>query len=318
VLDLTPSRRQFLAALGVAALGMACSKKATPPSGPASGSIDNLTSGATQLSLLTGNSDPSDPLPAGTARFAFALTTSTGGVLTGGTPQVYIAKDRTSKALGPFAATWYQFTAYGKTGDTSPKTPLPGTYVADIDVPQAGNWFVAGIAQNGSQSAAGVGAVVVSSGPVVAKVGSKAISVKTPVATTDPKIAQICTRKPVDHLHYISLDAALKNGRPTVVSFATPLLCESKLCGPVVDEEIVAFQKFGPGKANFIHVEEFLPGSDLKPPPPLAENQSPAFKAWGLVTEPWTVVIDKDGVTRARFDGPTTAPEIEAALQPLL
>ena len=103
MLDLTPSRRQFLAALGVAALGVACTKKPKVGNGPAavSGSIDDVTSGDVGLSLLTGNDIPDDPLPTGKARFAFALTTSAGGVLTGGSPQVYAAKDRTSKALGP-------------------------------------------------------------------------------------------------------------------------------------------------------------------------------------------------------------------------
>jgi hypothetical protein len=37
------------------------------------------------------------------------------------------------------------------------------------------------------------------------------------------------------------------------------------------------------------------------------------------VTEPWVLVIDADGVIRARLGpGATTATEIEAALTPLL
>ena len=152
---------------------------------------------------------------------------------------------------------------------------------------------------------------------MIAPIGSKAVSVQTPTAPPS-KPREICTRVPPDPMHYVSLDAALRNGKPTVVTFATPLLCESRLCGPVVDEQLLAFQKVGRAKANFIHVEEFLPGPDLKPPAPTLENQSPAFKAWGFTTEPWTIVIDGSGVIRARFEGPVVAGQMEKALEPLL
>src|SRR6266542_4321148 len=139
-------------------------------------------------------------------------------------------------------------------------------------------------------------------------------SVSTPVATTTQGLKQICTRNPPDPMHYVSLDKALTNSRPTVVTFATPLLCTSKLCGPVVDEQLAAFTKIGGQRANFIHVEEFLPGPSLKPPPATAENTSPAFKAWKFQSEPWTIVIDKHGIIQGRFEGPFTAPQIEAAV----
>jgi len=63
-------------------------------------------------------------------------------------------------------------------------------------------------------------------------------------------------------------------------------------------------------KANVIHVEEF-PTRDVTKP-------APAFVAWGFQTEPWVIVMDRGGVIRARFEGPSTAPMIEAALGPLL
>jgi hypothetical protein len=120
-------------------------------------------------------------------------------------------------------------------------------------------------------------------------------------------------------MHYVSLDDALRNGLPTVIVFATPLLCESQTCGPVVDEQVLVFEKYGPSRANFIHVEEFLPGRDLKPPAPTVKNLSPAFKSWKFDTEPWVIVIDRRGVVRARL-GPsaTAAEQIESALRPLL
>jgi hypothetical protein len=111
-------------------------------------------------------------------------------------------------------------------------------------------------------------------------------------------------------MHAISLDRALRSGRPTVLSFATPLLCTSRMCGPVVDEQILASQKLG-SQANFIHVEIY-PQRDANKPAPL-------YTAWNLPTEPWMFVIDQAGVIRARLgEGPTVASEIQAAVRPLL
>lgn len=261
------------------------------------------------------SSDATNPINPGPNRLAFGLVTSSGGVLTGGSPRLYVAKDRTSKPLGPFGSRWYNFTAYEKTSDRSPKGVVPGTYFVDVDVPSAGNWLALALAQNGSQVQAGEAAFTVTTGPVVAGLGTKAISTPSPVATSPEDIAQICTRTPPDDMHYISLDDALKNGKPSVVSFATPLLCESMMCGPVVDEQLLVFQRVGPDRANFMHVEEFLPGKDLAPPPATLENRSAAFVKWGFTSDPWVIVVDSSGIIRARMGpGPAVAAEIEAAL----
>jgi len=233
---------------------------------------------------------------------------------------VWAAKDEHSKAVGPFTATWYPLTGYDLTHDTSPRSPLAvGVYSAVVDFPSTGIWTLASQVATGSVRAVDTQAVPVVDAPVVASLGSRAVSVASPVATTTHGLEEICTRKPPDHMHYISLDEALRNGKPTVVSFATPLLCESQMCGPVVDEQILVFERFGRQRANFIHVEEFLPGRDLKPPAATAQNLSPAFKAWGFADEPWVIVIDAKGVIRARLGpGAIASPQIEAALQRLL
>jgi hypothetical protein len=165
---------------------------------------------------------------------------------------------------------------------------------------------------------AGTSAVPVTTDLMPEAIGTKARLFPTPVATTKHGLEEICTRRPPDSMHYISLDDAMRNGKPSVVSFATPLLCQSQTCGPVVDEQMLVFQKYGPGKANFIHVEEFLPGKDLQPPPGTPQNLSPAFKASGFLDEPWVIVIDRKGIVRGRLGpGAIAAPQIEAALQPL-
>jgi hypothetical protein len=321
----TRSRRDFLVALGALGLGaaaVACTKS-SPREGPPTpsaeaGSIVALVDGNEQLSLFSGGGEPDAPLVPGKQLFGFALTTKESTLVSGGSPQVYIATDQTSKAAGPFAATWYPFSGYEATHDQSPRSPIAqGLYSVELDFPKAGNWYVAAVAQGGSGTAVGVGAAAVA--PTAANApGSKATSVHTPVATSGTALEQICTRKPACHMHAISLDAALRNGKPTVVTFSTPALCQSQLCGPVTDEQILVSQQYG-GKANFIHVEEFLRGPDLQYPAATAPNRSPGFKAWHLLSEPWVFVIDRKGVISARLGpGPVVAPQIEQELKKVL
>src|SRR5439155_11120157 len=147
-----------------------------------------------------------------------------------------------------------------------PAERAPDTYASELSVPGVGNWIVGVVVGQGSGKLCGTANLEATDQSIPAPIGSKAISVKTPVGTTDRQLRMIDTRIPPSPLHYISLDKALKNGKPTVVAFATPLLCESKLCGPVVDEVLLPYQKIGPDKASLIHAEEFLPGEDLTPP----------------------------------------------------
>ena len=303
-------------ALGLSALLAACGgsnrsqSQGSRPAAAPSGSIAALVAGTQQLSLLNAQSS----LEVGRQLFTFGLSTPDNRLVVGGTPQLWAAIGDTDKALGPFPVRSYQLSAYNQTGDKSPKTDLTSYFGAEVTLPQPGNWqFVAVIDLNGQRSA-GRGAVPVLA-KAVAQTGTKALAVASPVATSPAELKKICTRVPPCRLHAISLDKAIASGRPTVACFATPLLCQSRMCGPVVDEVIVAAGKVPAGKANFIHVEEFLQPDPSKPN---TTQLSPTFKAWGFQTEPWTVVIDRHGIIRDRFEGPVTAAQVEQAVRPLL
>jgi hypothetical protein len=310
------TRRTALLSIGAAVLGVAANACSRPRSvrSATPGSIDALIEGAGELSMI----GPTTPVNPGSQPFAFFLVNGQ-SVLAGANASVWFAKDPASKATGPVEARWYPMQGYEATHDTSPRSPLAvGIYVAEVDLSSEGVWTIAASATTNGRSLAGTSAVPVTAADLPAAIGSKAKSVTTPVATTKVGLEEICTRKPPDPMHYISLDDALRNGKPTVVSFATPLLCQTQTCGPVVDEQLLVFERYGK-RANFIHVEEFLPGKDLKPPPATAQHLSPAFKAWGFRDEPWVIVIDGEGVIRGRLGpGVTAAPLIEAALRPLL
>ena len=304
------SRRMLLAAaggVGLAVVAAGCGGKHAPngtTTAPA-GSLGALTAGAQQLSFLGAQSE----LPVGRSLLTFGLSTPDNQLLTGGQPRVWAATDPTGRALGPFTATWLELSAYQATKDTSPRSDLHGFYAATVELPSPGNWQLVAVPSGSPQRQAAAGAIAVHQ-HVVAAVGTKARRVASPVATTPAARKRVCTRTPPCPLHTISLDRALASGRPTVAVFATPLLCFSRMCGPVVDEALVAAKATNPKAANFVHVEIY-PQRDTNRP-------APAFKAWGFQTEPWTIVTDRRGVIRARFEGPVTASQINAALHPLL
>jgi hypothetical protein len=312
--ELSLSRRDLLrgAAMGSGALGLsallaACSggggSTGNTPAKPA-GSIGAVGEGATQLSLLNAQSG----LPVGRQLFTFGLSTPDNRLVTGGRPQVWTAKDETGKALGPFTAEWMMMDAYTETGDRSPRSELVGFYVAEAEFPTAGNWLVAALVDGSGTRGVGRGALPVAD-KVVAEVGSKALPTPTLVAKSKADLAKVCTRNPPCPMHAISLDKAVKSGKPTAVSFSTPLFCSSRMCGPAVDELLLAARQIG-DKANFIHVEQY---PTRKPDKPVK-----AFTDWGFQTEPWTLVIDGKGIIQARFEGPLTDTQITDALRPLL
>ena len=63
-------------------------------------------------------------------------------------------------------------------------------------------------------------------------------------------------------------------------------------------------------KANFIHIEVY---QSFDPFVYVEEMDE-----WHLQSEPWTFVLDRGGVVAARFGGPVSPRELEAALQPLV
>ncbi len=317
------SRREFLrrlgrlSAVGVGAAALAACTKGSPivtpaPSGPP-GSLPQLAFGLKPVSVISATT----PVNPGSQIFTYAMFDANNNLITAPTTQLYFARTSNDQALGPFTGTWFPLSAYAETGDQSPKSPITGVYVSTVEVKVVGTWTALAVTTLNGAGVGGTTTLPVTDGKVVAALGSKAIPFDSPVATAPAKIAEICTRTPVCHLHAISITDALKSGKPTVICFATPLLCQTRFCGPTLDEVILVSQKFG-SKANFIHIEEFLPGKELKPPPATPENLSPAFKAWGFQDEPWVIVVDRKGVIRGRLGpGASVAPEIESVLQPL-
>ena len=77
--------------------------------------------------------------------------------------------------------------------------------------------------------------------------------------------------------------------------FATPQLCTSRVCGPVVDIELQMKDEFG-DKLAWIHQEVWKDNQ-------LNGQLREPLRAFHLQTEPWLFVVGKDGRVKARLEG---------------
>ena len=111
---------------------------------------------------------------------------------------------------------------------------------------------------------------------------------------------------PSEEMHTVTIKEAIEAGRPTLVLFAVPGFCTSRLCGP----EIAIMRKLYPewkDRVEFIHVEFYEdPGTN--------QVVSQAAQDYGLRTEPWFFLIGEDGKVAAKFEGPTSMDELVEAM----
>ncbi|HYR61390.1 MAG TPA: hypothetical protein VET24_01985 [Actinomycetota bacterium] len=144
--------------------------------------------------------------------------------------------------------------------------------------------------------------------------GDAAIPSLTPTVANNEGVSPICTRKPPCDMHEITLKDAISSGKPTAFFVGTPEFCQSRNCGPSLDE-LIAVEANLRGRANFVHAEVYLNDQTQT-----IERQipSPTFKEWAFQSEPWLFVIDRNGIIAARFEGGFTASQAQAALQPLM
>ena len=150
-----------------------------------------------------------------------------------------------------------------------------------------------------------------------ASIGAPAPASVTPTAAGVADLSHITSSpEPDPGLYEYSIHEALQQEKPLVVVFATPAFCVSATCGPQVEELSKVKDKLG-DRANYIHVEVFED-------PHLLEGGRPTgglvatIEEWGLLAEPWTFIIDGQGLVYATFEQFTTAGEIEEKLLEIL
>jgi hypothetical protein len=248
----------------------------------------------------------------GTNRFGFALYDVAGKQITGATVALYTARQDGSGVHGPYIARSESLKVSGpfqsRTTSSDPDA-AKAVYVADVPFHRWGRHVVTAMAKLDGRlvMTSPHSTDVERSGSDPPAVGERAIRVHTrTLADVGGDASKLDTRIPPAP-DLLRTDLADVLGRkPVVITFATPALCQSRVCGPVVDIVEQAKSRAGAGVA-WIHQEIWRHNDPGKGP------QGPVA-AWRLHTEPWTFVIDRSGRIAARFEGPFSAGELERAV----
>lgn len=245
----------------------------------------------------------------GENRLAFGLIDAENAFVYGRTA-VYVARTPTAKATGPFLAPADSLevrTAFRSQTSNSTPGELKAIYHTTVDLPRAGRWFVLTVTSVGGELYGATADVTVRENSKIPAVGDPAPSVDTPtLASVGNDVAKIDTRVPPSDMHDVNLRDALGK-RPVALLFATPALCQSRVCGPVVDIAEQLKAAYG-DRVDFIHNEVY---ADNDPKAGLR----PQLTAFGLTTEPWLFTIDANGKVAARMEGAFGVEEFRAAVE---
>ena len=249
-------------------------------------------------------------LEPGHDRIAFALFDRTRRQIGDLPVALYVATADGRDVRGPFHADYHSLEVSSRyRSQTVARDPdaAETIYVAHVDFPAPGRYSVVGVVQLDQRL---VGAmpitVTVRSRTRPPDVGAPAPRVHTPTtASVHGRLSLIDTRSPPDSMHADDL-ADVVGHRPVMLLFATPALCRSRICGPVVDE--LSELKGRRGRdAAFIHMEIYR-NNDPR------QGERSEVRAYALPSEPWLFAIDRNGRIAARIEGAFSEREASDAL----
>lgn len=245
----------------------------------------------------------------GENRLAFGLIDAENKFVYGRTA-VYVAPRPTAKASGPFPAPADSLevrTAFRSQTSNSTPGELKAIYHADVELPRAGRWAILTVTKLGDRLYGATAELEVSPRSAIPAVGEAAPSVETPtLASVGSDVSKIDTRTPPSDMHREDLRDVLGR-KPVALLFATPALCQSRVCGPVADIGAQLQAAYG-DEVEFIHNEVYVDNDPDK-------GLRPQLTAYRLTTEPWLFTIDADGRVAARLEGAFGIDEYREAVE---
>ena len=250
----------------------------------------------------------------GDNRLAFGVIDPKSGFVYGKTA-VYVADSPGAKARGPYAApadllvTDPAFRSQTAAGEDD---TFAAIYETQVPLTRPGKTSVLVVTKVGGKLAgAPTQLTVVPAGrDRIPRPGEKPPAITTDtIRSANGDIESIDTRVPPDDMHDTDF-ADVIGKKPVALLFATPALCASRVCGPVVDIAAQLKSSYG-DRVQFIHQEVYVdndPAKGLREP----------LRRFHLRTEPWLFVFDRSGRVAARLEGSFGFDGFERALKSAL
>ncbi len=310
-----------LLALGLGAAGCGSSGEPERPAPPAAefpsatGKTINQVledSGAKPTKLVI--APAAQAFEVGPNRYPFGVFTVANEQISDADAALYFARSEGGPVQGPLPARVSSLEtkpAYRAQGTEGPGEARTVYVVPKVDFDKPGPWLAIAILKGpGGLEASRVPSPVVLRRSSVPGVGDRPPAIHTPTAASvGGDLSKIDTRVPPDQMHEVDFAEALGK-KPIVLVFATPALCQSRVCGPVVDVVQQVADEYK-DQADFIHMEVYNENN-------AAKGIRPQLEAFNLQTEPWTFLIGSDGVIRDRIEGAYGVFELEQAMKSIV
>ncbi len=250
----------------------------------------------------------------GPGRLAFGMIDDQGQFVYGPTA-VYIAPTPESPAQGPFVApadVLITEARYRSRQAAEETDPFAAVYQAQVPFRRKGTQSLLVVTRRGDGYVAAPAEIKVRTKQAdpIPDVGEAAPEVETDTLESVKGNRDLLdTRTPPSEMHERSFDEVV-GSKPVALLFATPQLCQSRVCGPVTDVALQLQAEYG-DRMEFIHQEVYVdndPNAGLREP----------LAAFRLPTEPWLFVMDERGRVTARLEGSFGLAAFENALKTAL
>ena len=175
-----------------------------------------------------------------------------------------------------------------------------------VDIAEIGIYSL--VIEGGSQDGAGV-QIMDPATISIPLIGTSLPGFDTPTISNAHGVNPLCTRTPEPcPLHDITLNEALKRGKPIAYLVGTPAHCQTGTCSPAL-EALLEMRELVGDRLTMLHTEIYTDDT--------ATIVAPAVEALKMTFEPALFITDAKGVLIERFDAIFDAVEITEAFTTL-